>query len=46
MTVTARVLEEAGLTFEGRLRGDAFVRGSWHDRLLYAAPPGDLPRTP
>ena len=43
---SARVLEKATLTFEGRLRGHLLVRGSWRDSLLYAALPGDLPRAP
>jgi RimJ/RimL family protein N-acetyltransferase len=33
---SARVLEKAGMTFEGRLRGHMRVRGGWRDSLLYA----------
>lgn len=33
---SARVLEKAGLTYEGRLRDHAKVRGEWRDSLLYA----------
>lgn len=34
---SARVLEKAGMRFEGRLVGHMLVRGSWRDSLLYAA---------
>ncbi len=34
---SARVLQKAGLTFEGRMRSHLFVRGEWRDSLLYAA---------
>lgn len=34
---SSRVLEKAGLVFEGRLRSHLFVRGVWRDSLLYAA---------
>jgi RimJ/RimL family protein N-acetyltransferase len=34
---SARVLEKAGLEFEGRMRSHLFVRGAWRDSLLYAA---------
>jgi [ribosomal protein S5]-alanine N-acetyltransferase len=33
---SARVLEKAGLTFEGRLRDHARKDGRWRDSLLYA----------
>jgi [ribosomal protein S5]-alanine N-acetyltransferase len=33
---SARVLEKAGLTLEGRLREHSRVRGEWRDTLLYA----------
>lgn len=33
---SARVLEKAGLTFEGRMRGHMRVRDGWRDSLLYA----------
>lgn len=33
---SARVLEKAGLVFEGRMRSHMFVRGEWRDSLLYA----------
>ncbi|MFI2751850.1 GNAT family N-acetyltransferase [Cellulomonas sp. P22] len=33
---SARVLEKAGLTLEGRLRDHLHVRGAWRDSLLYA----------
>jgi [ribosomal protein S5]-alanine N-acetyltransferase len=36
-TTTARVLEKAGLQYEGRIRSHLFVRGAWRDSLLYAA---------
>jgi RimJ/RimL family protein N-acetyltransferase len=34
---SARVLEKAGLRYEGRMRSHLFVRGAWRDSLLYAA---------
>lgn len=34
---SARVLQKAGLVFEGRLRSHLFVRDAWRDSLLYAA---------
>jgi RimJ/RimL family protein N-acetyltransferase len=34
---SARVLEKAGMAFEGRMRDHKFVRGQWRDSLLYAA---------
>lgn len=34
---SARVLEKAGLTLEGRLRDHRLVRGQWRDSLLFAA---------
>lgn len=34
---SARVLEKAGLTLEGRLRDYLRVRGAWRDSLLFAA---------
>lgn len=34
---SARVLEKAGMTFEGRMRDHMRVRGGWRDSLLYAA---------
>ncbi|WP_422743618.1 GNAT family N-acetyltransferase [Mycobacterium sp. WMMD1722] len=34
---SSRVLEKAGLEFEGRLRSHVFVRGTWRDSLLFAA---------
>jgi [ribosomal protein S5]-alanine N-acetyltransferase len=40
---SARVLEKAGLTFEGRLREHVLARGVWRDSLLYAALSGDVP---
>ncbi len=33
---SSRVLEKAGLVFEGRMRSHMFVRGEWRDSLLYA----------
>lgn len=33
---SARVLEKAGLTFEGRLRGHLRTREGWRDSLLFA----------
>ncbi len=33
---SARVLEKAGLTLEGRLRDHMLVRGEWRDSLLFA----------
>lgn len=38
---SARVLEKAGLEYEGRMRSHLFVRGAWRDSLLYAAVEGD-----
>jgi [ribosomal protein S5]-alanine N-acetyltransferase len=34
---SARVLEKAGMTFEGRMRGHMRVREGWRDSLLFAA---------
>jgi ribosomal-protein-alanine N-acetyltransferase len=34
---SARVLQKAGLQYEGRMRSHLFVRGAWRDSLLYAA---------
>jgi [ribosomal protein S5]-alanine N-acetyltransferase len=34
---SSRVLQKAGLAFEGRMRSHHFVRGAWRDSLLYAA---------
>jgi [ribosomal protein S5]-alanine N-acetyltransferase len=34
---SARVLEKAGMSLEGRLRDHRLVRGQWRDSLLYAA---------
>lgn len=34
---SARVLEKAGLSLEGRLRDHLLVRGAWRDSLLFAA---------
>lgn len=34
---SARVLEKAGMSLEGRMRDHKFVRGEWRDSLLYAA---------
>lgn len=36
-SASSRVLEKAGLAFEGRMRSHLFVRGVWRDSLLYAA---------
>lgn len=36
-SASARVLEKAGLAFEGRMRSHLLVRGVWRDSLLYAA---------
>lgn len=33
---SARVLEKAGMTFEGRMRGHMRVRDGWRDSLLFA----------
>jgi RimJ/RimL family protein N-acetyltransferase len=33
---SARVLEKAGMRYEGRLRENVFVRGKWRDSLSYA----------
>ena len=35
-SASARVLEKAGLRFEGRMRSHLFVRGTWRDSPLYA----------
>ena len=46
---SARVLEKAGMTLEGRMRDHKLIRGRWQDSLLYAAvkrpvrPPAGLP---
>jgi RimJ/RimL family protein N-acetyltransferase len=34
---SARVLEKAGMSLEGRMRDHKLVRGEWRDSLLYAA---------
>jgi [ribosomal protein S5]-alanine N-acetyltransferase len=39
-----RVLERAGLRYEGRLRGDLLVHGQRRDSLLYAVLGSDRPR--
>jgi ribosomal-protein-alanine N-acetyltransferase len=36
---SAKVLEKAGLSFEGRMREVQYVRGEWWDALLFAALP-------
>ncbi|MFD1371730.1 GNAT family N-acetyltransferase [Actinoplanes sichuanensis] len=36
-TASRRVLEKAGLTYEGHLKDYLRIRGEWRDRLLYAA---------
>jgi [ribosomal protein S5]-alanine N-acetyltransferase len=33
---SSRVMEKAGMTYEGRMRHYQFVRGEWWDALLYA----------
>jgi ribosomal-protein-alanine N-acetyltransferase len=33
---SARVLEKVGMQLEGRFRERAWVRGKWHDELVYA----------
>ena len=33
---SARVLEKAGLHYEGRFPDDVLVRGEWRDSLIYA----------
>jgi [ribosomal protein S5]-alanine N-acetyltransferase len=38
---SARVLQKAGLEYEGRIRSHLLVRGAWRDSLLYAAVNGD-----
>jgi ribosomal-protein-alanine N-acetyltransferase len=43
---SSRVLEKAGLVFEGRMRSHLFVRGEWRDSLLYAAVSDDLALRP
>lgn len=40
---SVRVLEKAGLQYEGRLRGDLIVRGERRDSLLFAALAADRP---
>ncbi|MEH3139854.1 MAG: GNAT family protein [Mycobacterium kyogaense] len=39
---SARVLQKAGLVFEGRMRSHMLVRGHWRDSLLYAIVRDDL----
>jgi [ribosomal protein S5]-alanine N-acetyltransferase len=34
---SVRVLEKAGMAYEGRLRDHKLIRGQWRDSLLYAA---------
>ncbi|MEV4280902.1 GNAT family N-acetyltransferase [Actinoplanes xinjiangensis] len=36
-TGSRRVLEKAGLTYEGHLKDYLHIRGEWRDRLLFAA---------
>ncbi|GAA1821565.1 GNAT family protein [Actinomadura chokoriensis] len=36
-TASARVLAKIGMRREGHLRDHLYLRGRWHDRLLYAA---------
>jgi ribosomal-protein-alanine N-acetyltransferase len=38
-TASRRVLEKAGLGYEGHLKDYLRIRGEWRDRLLYAAVP-------
>jgi RimJ/RimL family protein N-acetyltransferase len=33
---SARVLEKAGMTLEGRMRSHEFIKGRWRDSLLFA----------
>ncbi len=33
---SSRVLEKIGMSYEGRIRGHMFVKGSWRDSLSYA----------
>lgn len=33
---SARLLQKAGLEYEGRIRSHLLVRGAWRDSLLYA----------
>ena len=40
---SARVLEKAGMRFEGRMRDHLRLRGEWRDSLLYAAVHRDVP---
>lgn len=40
---SVRVLEKAGLRYEGRLRGDLLVRGERRDSLLFAVLASDRP---
>lgn len=35
-TASMRILERLGFRSEARLRRDSFVRGEWHDTLVYA----------
>jgi RimJ/RimL family protein N-acetyltransferase len=41
-----RVLEKAGMTYEGRLRDHLRMPGGWRDSLLYAVLGGDQPGPP
>ena len=40
---SSKVLQKAGLLFEGRMRSHLFTRGAWRDSLLYAAISDDAP---
>jgi ribosomal-protein-alanine N-acetyltransferase len=42
---SSKVLQKAGLLYEGRMRSHLFVRGAWRDSLLYAAIDGDAAPT-
>lgn len=42
-TASARVLEKAGMRFEGRMRDHLRLRGTWRDSLLYAAVHREVP---
>ncbi len=45
-TASVRVLEKAGMTYEGRLRDHLRMPGGWRDSLLYALLRSDRPGGP
>jgi ribosomal-protein-alanine N-acetyltransferase len=45
-TASVRILQRLGFRLEGHLHGDVFVRGEWHDTLIYALLEEEWARNP